>query len=43
VCGIHKLVEAEFMEKVISLASVSVEDERLFSLEGFVVSKDRVW
>jgi hypothetical protein len=36
--GIHKLVETEFMKKVVGLLSVSIEDERFFPLEGFIVS-----
>ena len=36
--GVHELIETEFMKKVVGLLSVSVKDERLFSLEGFVVS-----
>ena len=38
VCGIHKLVEMKFVKKVVGLLSVSVENEGLFSLEGFFVS-----
>ena len=36
--GIHKLVKAKFVEEMVGLLSVSIEDEGLFSLEGFFVS-----
>jgi hypothetical protein len=36
--SVHKLVEAEFVKKVVGLLSVSVEGEGLLSLEGFFVS-----
>ena len=42
VCGIHKLVKTKFVEKVIGLLSVSVENEGLVSLEGFFVSSNQV-
>ena len=37
VCDIHELVKAKFVEKMISLSSVSVEDEGFFPLEGLFV------
>jgi hypothetical protein len=37
-CGIYELVKTQFMEEVVGLLSVSVEDEGFFSLEGFFVS-----
>ena len=36
--GVHKLVETEFMKKVVGPLSISVEDEGFFSLEGFFIS-----
>ena len=42
VCGIYELVETEFVEEPVGLFLVSVEDGRFFSLEGFVVSLDRI-
>ena len=41
-CGVHKLVETEFMEESVSRLSVSVEDGGFFSLEGFFVPSDWV-
>ena len=41
--GIHELVETQFVEELIGLLSVSIKDERFFSLERFVISLDRVW
>ena len=37
VCGVHKLVETEFVKEPISLLSVSVEDGGFFPLKGFFV------
>ena len=42
VCGIHKLVKAEFMEKSIGLLLISIEDGGFFSLEGFFIPSNRV-
>ena len=42
VCGVHELIEAEFVEESVSLFSVSVEDGRFLSLEEFFISLDRV-
>ena len=41
-CGIHELVKAEFMEKSVSLFSVSIKDGRFLFLEEFFISLDRV-
>ena len=43
VCGVDKLIQAEFVEKFIGLSSVSVKDGRFFSLEGVFISQDRIW
>ena len=37
-CSVHELVEAEFVEEMISFLSISVKDRGFFSLEGFFVS-----
>jgi hypothetical protein len=42
VCGIHKLIKAEFVEEPVGLLSVTVKDGQLLSLEGFLVPSDRV-
>ena len=42
VCGIHELVETQFVEELVGFLSVSIEDKRFFSLERFVISLDRV-
>jgi hypothetical protein len=40
--GIHELVKTKFVEEMVGLLSVSVEDRGFFSLEGFFVSLDWV-
>ena len=42
VCGIHKLVKAEFMEKFIGLLLVSIEDRGFLSLEGLFIPSNRI-
>ena len=41
--GIYELIETQFVEEMVGFLSVSVEDEGFFSLEGFIISLDRVW
>ena len=43
VCGVHELIKAELVKKVVGLSSVPFEDGGFVSLEWFVVSLDRVW
>ena len=42
VCGVHELIQTEFIEEPVGLFSVSIEDGRFLSLEEFFVSLDRV-
>ena len=43
VCGVHELVESEFVNESIGLLSVSIKDGWFFPLEGFVVPSQWVW
>ena len=43
VCGVYELVKAEFVEEMVGLLSVSVEDKGFLSLERFFVSSNHVW
>jgi hypothetical protein len=43
VCGIYELIKAEFVEEMVGLLSVSIEDGGFFPLEWFFVSPNHVW
>jgi hypothetical protein len=43
VCGIYELIKAEFVEEMVGLLLVSIEDEGFFSLERFFISPNHVW
>ena len=42
VCGIHKLVESEFVKESVGLLSVSIKNGWFFSLKGFIAPYHRV-
>jgi hypothetical protein len=41
-CGVHELVEMQFVEEVVCLLSVSIEDGRFLSLEWFFIYSNRI-
>ena len=43
VCGIHKLVEVQLVNKSVGRLSIPIEDGWFFSLKGFFISSKSVW